>query len=166
MIFDLGPTLGYSVILVCQHRVASCFHNISPLGILSIPLIHRWASALWIQNSLVRRKNASFLPSLLLIDVQKTIVGQCIGGLLYALFSGQPLVVLLTTAPLALYINGKPVKHVHWGLMWLRLVKSDPVWESCNSIRVLVAFLKTILKGYFWCWEKQLDSCLVKETWF
>ncbi|NXK88722.1 S4A11 protein, partial [Formicarius rufipectus] len=39
------------------------------------------------------------------IDVRKTIVGQCIGGLLYSLFSGQPLVVLLTTAPLALYIN-------------------------------------------------------------
>ncbi|XP_005634909.1 solute carrier family 4 member 11 isoform X2 [Canis lupus baileyi] len=39
------------------------------------------------------------------IDVQKTIAGQSIGGLLYALFSGQPLVVLLTTAPLALYIQ-------------------------------------------------------------
>ncbi|XP_026578698.1 sodium bicarbonate transporter-like protein 11 isoform X2 [Pseudonaja textilis] len=39
------------------------------------------------------------------IDVQKSIVGQCIGGLVYALFAGQPLVVLLTTAPLALYIN-------------------------------------------------------------
>ncbi|XP_040275267.1 sodium bicarbonate transporter-like protein 11 isoform X1 [Bufo bufo] len=39
------------------------------------------------------------------IDVQKTIVGQCIGGVIYALFSGQPLVVLLTTAPLALYVN-------------------------------------------------------------
>ncbi|XP_014437791.1 sodium bicarbonate transporter-like protein 11 isoform X2 [Tupaia chinensis] len=39
------------------------------------------------------------------IDVQKTIVGQSIGGLVYALFSGQPLVVLLTTAPLALYIQ-------------------------------------------------------------
>ncbi|NWI47267.1 S4A11 protein, partial [Picathartes gymnocephalus] len=39
------------------------------------------------------------------IDVRKTIFGQCIGGLLYALFSGQPLVVLLTTAPLAIYIN-------------------------------------------------------------
>ncbi|KAB0391422.1 hypothetical protein E2I00_018340, partial [Balaenoptera physalus] len=38
-------------------------------------------------------------------DVQKTIAGQSIGGLLYALFSGQPLVVLLTTAPLALYIH-------------------------------------------------------------
>ncbi|XP_048364785.1 solute carrier family 4 member 11 isoform X2 [Sphaerodactylus townsendi] len=39
------------------------------------------------------------------IDVQKTIIGQCIGGLIYAVFAGQPLVVLLTTAPLALYIN-------------------------------------------------------------
>ena len=39
-------------------------------------------------------------------DVQMTVAGQGIGGLLYALFSGQPLVVLLTTAPLALYING------------------------------------------------------------
>lgn len=38
--------------------------------------------------------------------VQKSIVGQSIGGLLYALFSGQPLVVLLTTAPLALYTHG------------------------------------------------------------
>lgn len=36
-------------------------------------------------------------------DVQKTIAGQSIGGLLYALFSGQPLVILLTTAPLAIY---------------------------------------------------------------
>ncbi|XP_006894263.1 PREDICTED: sodium bicarbonate transporter-like protein 11 [Elephantulus edwardii] len=39
------------------------------------------------------------------IDVQKTVAGQSIGSLLYALFSGQPLVVLLTTAPLALYIQ-------------------------------------------------------------
>lgn len=35
------------------------------------------------------------------------MAGQSIGGLLYALFSGQPLVVLLTTAPLALYIHGE-----------------------------------------------------------
>nr|KAF6423818.1 solute carrier family 4 member 11 [Rousettus aegyptiacus] len=33
------------------------------------------------------------------------MAGQSIGGLLYALFSGQPLVVLLTTAPLALYTH-------------------------------------------------------------
>ncbi|XP_028000523.2 solute carrier family 4 member 11 isoform X1 [Eptesicus fuscus] len=39
------------------------------------------------------------------IGVQKSMAGQSIGGLLYALFSGQPLVVLLTTAPLALYTH-------------------------------------------------------------
>nr|XP_005997489.1 PREDICTED: sodium bicarbonate transporter-like protein 11 [Latimeria chalumnae] len=39
------------------------------------------------------------------IDVQKTIIGQCIGGVVYSVFAGQPLVVLLTTAPLALYVS-------------------------------------------------------------
>ena len=39
------------------------------------------------------------------ITVQKTIIAQAAGGLVFALFSGQPLVILLTTAPLALYIS-------------------------------------------------------------
>ncbi|KAM4051379.1 solute carrier family 4 member 11 isoform 3-T3 [Anomaloglossus baeobatrachus] len=39
------------------------------------------------------------------IDVQKTMIGQGIGGVVYSFLAGQPLVVLLTTAPLALYIN-------------------------------------------------------------
>ena len=39
------------------------------------------------------------------ITVQKTILAQAFGGLAFALFSGQPLVILLTTAPLALYIS-------------------------------------------------------------
>lgn len=34
-------------------------------------------------------------------------MGQTIGGLAFYIFGGQPLVVLLTTAPLALYIKGK-----------------------------------------------------------
>lgn len=39
------------------------------------------------------------------IDVKKTIVGQSIGGVIYALFAGSPLVIPLTTAPLALFIS-------------------------------------------------------------
>lgn len=39
------------------------------------------------------------------IDVQKVIISQSVGGMLFALFGGQPLIVLLTTAPLALYIK-------------------------------------------------------------
>ncbi|XP_033608910.1 sodium bicarbonate transporter-like protein 11 isoform X2 [Cryptotermes secundus] len=39
------------------------------------------------------------------IDVKKVIAGQTIGGIFYVVFSGQPLLILLTTAPLALYIK-------------------------------------------------------------
>ncbi|XP_032782535.2 sodium bicarbonate transporter-like protein 11 isoform X2 [Daphnia magna] len=39
------------------------------------------------------------------IGVRKVIVGQTIGGLFFAFFGGQPLLIMLTTAPLALYIK-------------------------------------------------------------
>lgn len=39
------------------------------------------------------------------IDVKRVIIGQVIGGLFYGVFSGQPLLVQLTTAPLAIYIK-------------------------------------------------------------
>ncbi|XP_022650740.1 sodium bicarbonate transporter-like protein 11 isoform X3 [Varroa destructor] len=39
------------------------------------------------------------------IDVRKSIISQTIGGLTFALFGGQPLVILMTTAPLSLYIK-------------------------------------------------------------
>lgn len=37
------------------------------------------------------------------IGVKKILFSQCAGGVIFALFGGQPLIVLLTTAPLALY---------------------------------------------------------------
>lgn len=40
-------------------------------------------------------------------DVRKSIIGQTIGGLVFALFGGQPLVIVMTTAPLSLYTKGK-----------------------------------------------------------
>jgi hypothetical protein len=39
-------------------------------------------------------------------DVKTTIYSQTIGGLFFALCGGQPMVILLTTAPLALYTKG------------------------------------------------------------
>ncbi|CAH8628613.1 unnamed protein product [Schistosoma mattheei] len=39
------------------------------------------------------------------MDVTRVIMGQTIGGLCYGVFGGQPLLVLLSTAPLALYIK-------------------------------------------------------------
>ena len=40
-------------------------------------------------------------------DVKKVIYAQTIGGFLFAFFGGQPMVILLTTAPLALYTKSK-----------------------------------------------------------
>uniref|UniRef100_A0A8B9HXU4 Solute carrier family 4 member 11 n=1 Tax=Astyanax mexicanus TaxID=7994 RepID=A0A8B9HXU4_ASTMX len=39
------------------------------------------------------------------IDVQKTIVGQSIGGVIYSLLAGSPMVIPITTAPLAIFIS-------------------------------------------------------------
>lgn len=39
------------------------------------------------------------------IDVKRVIIGQVIGGIFWGLFSGQPLLIQLTTAPLAIYIK-------------------------------------------------------------
>lgn len=39
------------------------------------------------------------------MNVKKVITGQTIGGLIYVIFGGQPLLIMLTTAPLALYIK-------------------------------------------------------------
>lgn len=39
------------------------------------------------------------------IDPKKTMIGQAVGGLFFALFSGQPLVVIMTTAPLCIYVK-------------------------------------------------------------
>lgn len=39
-------------------------------------------------------------------DLRKAIIGQAIGGLSFALVGGQPLVIIMTTAPLCLYTKG------------------------------------------------------------
>ena len=37
------------------------------------------------------------------INVEKVLIGQVLGGLVFSIFSGQPLVVVMTTAPLVLF---------------------------------------------------------------
>lgn len=40
-------------------------------------------------------------------NLRKALIGQAIGGLGFALLSGQPLVIIMTTAPLCLYTKGE-----------------------------------------------------------
>uniref|UniRef100_A0A8C2CQ97 Solute carrier family 4 member 11 n=1 Tax=Cyprinus carpio TaxID=7962 RepID=A0A8C2CQ97_CYPCA len=69
------------------------------------------------------------------IDVQKTIIGQCIGGVIYSLFAGSPLVIPLTTAPLAIFI------------CVIRGLCDDydldfPAFYACNGIFNISLFMK------------------------
>lgn len=93
-------------------------------------------------------------------DVQKTVAGQSIGSLLYALFSGQPLVVLLTTAPLALYINGAVGGES--GEMVPGV--SAPTWPSFLTPVLLLAVIRGICDDYnlnfstFYAWTGLWNS--------
>ena len=42
------------------------------------------------------------------VGVKEAIYGQTISGLFFAIFGGPAMVVLLTTAPLAIYTKSKP----------------------------------------------------------
>lgn len=65
------------------------------------------------------------------IDVEKVILGQGVGGILFALFGGQPLLILLTTAPLALYTRSKNI-----------CIKSNRFFDRVSCI--LLAYLSVI----------------------
>jgi len=41
------------------------------------------------------------------ISVSKAVASQCLGGLFFSIFAGQPLIVVMTTAPITLYVKGK-----------------------------------------------------------
>lgn len=64
------------------------------------------------------------------IDVQKVIISQALGGTLFALFGGQPLIVLLTTAPLALYIKVIYNISADFDLDFLALYSCTGLWNS------------------------------------
>jgi sodium borate transporter 11 len=42
----------------------------------------------------------------LYLGVTKTVASQCLGGIFFSIFAGQPLIVVMTTAPLTLYVKG------------------------------------------------------------
>ncbi|XP_070563851.1 solute carrier family 4 member 11-like isoform X2 [Ptychodera flava] len=64
------------------------------------------------------------------IDVKKVIFAQAVGGLCFAIFGGQPLIVLLTTAPLALYIKVIYSVAEDFGLEFYSVYACVGIWNS------------------------------------
>ena len=56
-------------------------------------------------------------------DLRKAIIGQALGGLAFALLGGQPLVIIMTTAPLCLYTKGEPL-----AFLAIELVRRTSQW--------------------------------------
>ncbi|CAF5205010.1 unnamed protein product, partial [Rotaria magnacalcarata] len=40
-----------------------------------------------------------------IVGVPKAVASQCLGGIFFSIFAGQPLIVVMTTAPLTLYVK-------------------------------------------------------------
>ena len=73
-------------------------------------------------------------------DVEKVLLSQTFGGLVFAIFGGTPQIVLLTTAPLALYTKSK---------LHLLLQKSLPF-----GLRIQPKFISS--ETYYWQFRRKL----------
>ncbi|XP_042199701.1 sodium bicarbonate transporter-like protein 11 isoform X2 [Callorhinchus milii] len=82
------------------------------------------------------------------IDVQKTILAQCIGGICYAILAGQPMGIVLTTAPLALYIHVIRDICDDYELNFYAFYACVGLWNSFFCVIYGVANL-SLLKSFF-----------------
>ena len=95
--------------LICVNNVLDD-HNLV-LRTLSLSIPHPYSKEKpwergWDDDTRTDKIKYKLFATIKTIDVQKVIISQAIGGIAFALFAGQPLVILLTTAPLALYVKG------------------------------------------------------------
>ena len=64
------------------------------------------------------------------LKLSPSIVGQTIGALLFSLFAGQPLVVVMTTAPLALFIKVIYSISVEFQIDFLSFYAAIGLWNT------------------------------------
>lgn len=87
-------------------------------------------------------------------DVEKVLYSQAIGGVIFALIGGTPQIVLLTTAPLALYTKSK-WKMIYWkSFNFLQQSNLHVLWykfeerknhKLCCTSRERAIYCKTVL---------------------
>ncbi|KAH6941942.1 hypothetical protein HPB50_024458 [Hyalomma asiaticum] len=82
------------------------------------------------------------------IDVKKCMVSQTIGGLGFALFSGQPLVILMTTAPLSLYIKVIYDISQDYGFDFTAMYAWVGIWNSFFLFVYVICDASKVMK---WC---------------
>jgi solute carrier family 4 (sodium borate transporter), member 11 len=69
------------------------------------------------------------------LGVPKTVVAQCLGGIFFSIFAGQPLIVVMTTAPLTLYVKGSST-HEPMGDTLPLLSLTTVIYTLCAQYRL------------------------------
>jgi len=65
-----------------------------------------------------------------LMDVSSCIITQTLGGLLFAIFCGQPMCILITTAPLALYVKVIQLITTNYDLNFKEMYTMTGIWNG------------------------------------
>ena len=68
------------------------------------------------------------------LDVKKVIIAQGIGGIFFAIFGGQPMIIILTTVPLAIYVKGSQFPLIN-SLIDFKKIRSNmhAILEKCDA---------------------------------
>ncbi|CAM1310209.1 SLC4A11 (predicted) [Pycnogonum litorale] len=64
------------------------------------------------------------------IDMYRMIIGQTIGGLFFGIFGGQPLIIIMTTAPLSLYVKTIHTISTDFGQDFYAMYCCVGIWNS------------------------------------
>lgn len=80
------------------------------------------------------------------INVEKILVGQVCGGLIFSIFAGQPLVVVMTTAPLVLFTKIILLVAKDFGFPFLPFFAMVGLWNSFFLIIYAVFNLSKLMK--------------------
>ena len=80
------------------------------------------------------------------INVEKVLIGQVLGGLIFSIFSGQPLVVVMTTAPLVLFTKIIILVAADLGYAFLPFFAMVGIWNSFFLIIYAVFNLSILMK--------------------
>jgi len=80
------------------------------------------------------------------INVEKVLIGQVLGGLIFSIFSGQPLVVVMTTAPLVLFTKIIDLVAADFGYAFLPFFAMVGIWNSFFLIIYAVFNLSILMK--------------------
>lgn len=81
-------------------------------------------------------------------DLRKAIIGQAIGGLGFALLGGQPLVIIMTTAPLCLYTKVVHQMCLDYGFPFPAMYAAVGLW---NGVFLTLYSLFGFSKLMKWC---------------